>query len=386
MACDAYIQPLYEFLDARIRLKVKPDGTLEGVLGGYQPWYPVYWSHANVGYIDERGFGVDAPALYYALRREADAYPDPKTGQNTAISAAYMIEAVPAFVASLGGSGGAHAAADGPRASRLPDRSMRHRRGSRGDVHGLHGGRASALTRAIERLFGAAEPASPGAQAVARRLSPDQYRRVIADVFGPAIKIEGRFEPELRDSGLFGSRRRPCRRDRRAGWSSIDAMARGIAAQVVSEEHRGTLIPCTPRTPRARRPTTPARRVSSPRPRARCCIGVPPGTGRKQSGIVTLAGSMPRPQDVLAGHYLFRPRDESCGHVGVTAISVPRANRPKPDPLHVRHTIRLDALSSKASQLSFFLWDAGPDPKLIAAAANGKLGTASGLPQWRSTG
>ena len=101
MKCDAYIQPVYEFREARIRLKVKPDGTLEGVLGGYQPWYPVYWSHANVGYIDERGFGVDAPALYYALRREADAYPDAKSGRNTAISAAYMIEAVPAFTDRL---------------------------------------------------------------------------------------------------------------------------------------------------------------------------------------------------------------------------------------------------------------------------------------------
>jgi hypothetical protein len=98
MLCDAYIQPRFEFRNARLRLKLKPDGSLEGLLGGYQPWYPVYWSHAKVGYIDERGFGVDVPALYYALRRNADAYPDPKTGENTAISTAYEIEAVPAFV------------------------------------------------------------------------------------------------------------------------------------------------------------------------------------------------------------------------------------------------------------------------------------------------
>ena len=98
MKCDSYIQPVYEFRRARMRLKLKPNGRLEGVLGGYQPWYPIYWSHAKVGYIDERGFGVDAPALYYALRRNADAFPDPATGENTAISAAYMIEAVPAFV------------------------------------------------------------------------------------------------------------------------------------------------------------------------------------------------------------------------------------------------------------------------------------------------
>jgi hypothetical protein len=39
---------------------------------------------------------------------------------------------------------------------------------------------------------------------------------------------------------------------------------------------------------------------------------------------------------------------------------------------------RLDAYS-KASQLSFFLWNAGPDPKLMAAARSGGLDTASGL-------
>ena len=101
MKCDSYIQPEYEFRQARIRLSLKPTGRLEGVLGGYQPWHPIYWSHAKVGYIDERGFGVDTPALYYALRRNADAYPDPETGENTAISAAYMIEAVPAFIVRL---------------------------------------------------------------------------------------------------------------------------------------------------------------------------------------------------------------------------------------------------------------------------------------------
>ena len=63
MKCDSYIQPVYEFRQARIRLNLRSAGRLEGVLGGYQPWYPIYWSHAKVGYIDERGFGVDMPAL-----------------------------------------------------------------------------------------------------------------------------------------------------------------------------------------------------------------------------------------------------------------------------------------------------------------------------------
>jgi len=101
MRCDAYIQPVYDFHNARLRLRFRPDGGIEGVIGGYQPWAMVYWSHAKIGYIDERGFGVDSPALFYALRRHADAEPDPKTGRNTAISAAYMLEGVPAFIAPL---------------------------------------------------------------------------------------------------------------------------------------------------------------------------------------------------------------------------------------------------------------------------------------------
>jgi hypothetical protein len=63
MKCDSYIQPEFEFRQARLRLRLNPEGGLEGVLGGYQPWYPIYWSHAKVGYIDERGFGVVRPCL-----------------------------------------------------------------------------------------------------------------------------------------------------------------------------------------------------------------------------------------------------------------------------------------------------------------------------------
>jgi Protein of unknown function (DUF1592)/Protein of unknown function (DUF1588)/Protein of unknown function (DUF1585)/Protein of unknown function (DUF1595)/Protein of unknown function (DUF1587) len=342
MTCDAYIQPVYEFLAARLRLKIKADGTLEGVLGGYQPWYPLYWSHANVGYIDERGFGVDAPALYYALRREADAYPDPKTGRNTAISAAYMIEAVPAFVASADEAFG-------------PD--------SRSRPASARGGRASGLIPALWN----AEPKSPGAPAVARRLSPDQYRRIIADVFGPAIKIEGRFEPQLRDSGLFavGASRLGVTS---SGLEQYDAMARSVAAQVVSEEHRGTLIPCTPQSATASDDACAARFFAAAGPllyrrplekdETKTAIALAHVSAQAlqnfYSGLaMSLAGMLESPQ------FLFRAQ------IG------------EADP-EVAGAYRLDAYS-KASQLSFFLWNAGPDPKLIAAAASGKLATISGL-------
>ena len=38
---------------------------------------------------------------------------------------------------------------------------------------------------------------------VVRRLTQEQYQTIIADIFGADIKIGGRFEPDLRKSGLL---------------------------------------------------------------------------------------------------------------------------------------------------------------------------------------
>jgi hypothetical protein len=339
MRCDAYIQPLYEFRGARLRLRLKPDGNLEGVLGAYQPWYPVYWSHAKVGYIDERGFGIDAPALYYALKRNADGYPDPKTGENTAISAAYMIEAVPTFITRAGGAQSASLMAPAPV--------------------------SSSPSPQLQRLS-IKEPELPGAPAIARRLTPEQYRRVIADVFGPTIKVEGRFEPGVRDDGLFAVGTGHVGITS-TGMEQYDAMARGIAAQVVNEEHRGTL-PCAPRKMNAaddacatqffekagailyRRPLAPAELKNS------VAIANLAATQLQSfyAGLeMSLAGMLESPP------FLFRQEWAE-------------ADPEQPG------AYRLDAYS-KASQLSFFLWNAGPDARLTAAAHSGALNTRSGL-------
>ena len=42
--------------------------------------------------------GVDYVRLYHALKNLADSERDPRTGQNMRISAAYRVEAVPAFL------------------------------------------------------------------------------------------------------------------------------------------------------------------------------------------------------------------------------------------------------------------------------------------------
>jgi hypothetical protein len=87
----------YHFKKTRIRLTLNDDGTAKGVLGGYQPWLPIYESFALGGSTNELNLSVDTPGIYYALKRLADAFPD-GNGHNEYISSSYMIEAVPAFV------------------------------------------------------------------------------------------------------------------------------------------------------------------------------------------------------------------------------------------------------------------------------------------------
>lgn len=72
--------------DVRFRLKLRPDGA-DGVMAGYtdvDAWIKrlvISWSTHHLSYGQ-----VSAPSLYRAMRRLADAKPDPTTGQNMAIS------------------------------------------------------------------------------------------------------------------------------------------------------------------------------------------------------------------------------------------------------------------------------------------------------------
>ena len=97
MSGDPFAMPEYELKKARLRLALTPDGA-KGILGGYQPWEPIYFSFALGAALHESGLSYDIPGIYYALRRLADADPDAKTGQNMSISASYLIEAVPAYI------------------------------------------------------------------------------------------------------------------------------------------------------------------------------------------------------------------------------------------------------------------------------------------------
>jgi hypothetical protein len=97
MILDPYLLPEVAMTQTHLRITINPDGTAKALLGGYQSVDMYYYGMSNQAYIKEYAASIDVPAVYYALKRNADADPDPKTGQNRRISSAYFIEAVPAF-------------------------------------------------------------------------------------------------------------------------------------------------------------------------------------------------------------------------------------------------------------------------------------------------
>ena len=84
-----------ELRDMRLRLRLTPDGA-EGMLGGFDNiafWYNIH----SKGVVSEVG-KYSSAALYRALHRYADGYPDPQTGQCAFISATYKVTAVRAII------------------------------------------------------------------------------------------------------------------------------------------------------------------------------------------------------------------------------------------------------------------------------------------------
>lgn len=215
------------------------------------------------------------------------------------------------------------------------------------------------------RALAEGEPAA--GSAAMRRLTQDQYRQIIADVFGPTVKLSGRFEPDVRESGLLAVGASQVSITS-SGLESYDNMARGIAQQVVDENHRDLLIPCKPASATApddacakqflskvgrllfRRPLTENELSAEVKAANEASTKVK----NFYSGLgLSLAGLLESPQ------FLFRQETV------------------EPDPDHAG-SYRLDAYS-KATRLSFLLWNAAPDPELLAAAEHGDLNSESGL-------
>ena len=208
-----------------------------------------------------------------------------------------------------------------------------------------------------------ADAASPHRVVGLRRLTEEQYRNAIADIFGDDIKVGGRFDPIVRpDHGLIAAGASESTISP-AGFEQFDIMARTIAAQVLDERRRPSFLPCKPADPtradpacaRAfygrlglyvfRRPLRPAELEFYVSLAGR---GAGP-TGDFYKGLELGLASM-----LVSPEFLYRVETAAAGERGLDSYS-------------------------KASRLSFLIWNSIPDHALLEAAGRGELDTPKGL-------
>lgn len=199
-----------------------------------------------------------------------------------------------------------------------------------------------------------------------RRLTASQYRQSVADIFGRDIKITGRFEPEVRRDGLIaiGSGEAAIST---SGMEQYFGMAASIAEQATDAGHRAALAGCKPADPAAaddacatilvqrygrllfRRPLS-AQQAAQ---RVALAHRVAEADHDFYSGLREAFTSL-----LTSPDFLFRiERAASRGSDG---------------------TAELDGYS-RASRLSYLLWNTTPDETLLQAAETGALMTDAGL-------
>jgi hypothetical protein len=198
-----------------------------------------------------------------------------------------------------------------------------------------------------------------GASVELRRLTSDQYNQIILDVFGDGIDLGGRFDPGIRESGLVevGASQASING---AALGEFDRMGRNIAAQVTGKDKRDLLMPCVPKSVNASDPACAMQAIKEfgpllfRRPLSNRELAVQTEVanaaaetlGNFYSGMELSLGSM-----LASPQFLFRR--EALVEKHKTAAE-------------------LDAYS-KATRLSFFLWNTTPDQELLDAAGRGDL-------------
>ena len=196
-----------------------------------------------------------------------------------------------------------------------------------------------------------------------RRLTEAQYRNIIADIFGTDIKVGGRFDPIVRpDQGLLAAGSSESTISP-SGLEQFDAMAKAIAGQVLVADRRNAFVPCKPQD-KARLDTACAQAFYW---RYGPLVLRRPMTASELDFYVGIANRAA----ATTGDF-----HTGLG-VGLSSLLV------SPEFLYRVETAAADGheLSawSKASRLSFLLWNTMPDEALLNAAARGQLETPRGL-------
>ena len=198
-----------------------------------------------------------------------------------------------------------------------------------------------------------------------RRLTEQEYRNSIADIFGKEITVQGMFEPGIRVGGLIAASTAVLSVTP-AGFESFSKMADSIATQVTGDKNRGRLIVCKPKSATA--------------PDDACAATVlghyglllfrRPLSSEELKSRVDLAGAMTKKTgDFYAGlRYSLATLLQSPDFLFRKEIAVPASGKD--------YTLEP---YSRATRLSYLMWDTTPDAELLKSAESGEIGTAAGL-------
>jgi hypothetical protein len=218
---------------------------------------------------------------------------------------------------------------------------------------------------AAARQEGALIPAAarPSSQIVAmRRLTEAQYRNSVADIFGPDIAVAGRIEPIVRPahemiaSGAAEASISP------TGLEQFDAIGRGVAAQVFDAKHRSQFVPCVPKN-EALPDATCAAKVLAPLGRY---LFRRPMAAAEQRFYVKLAG-----EGAVPTRSFYKGLELGLAAMLVSPRFLYIVETAEADPTSPGG-LRLDSYS-RASRLSFLLWNSTPNEALLRAAEVGDL-------------
>ena len=215
--------------------------------------------------------------------------------------------------------------------------------------------------------IGAAALEASGSQVVGlRRLTENEYRNSIADILGKNIQVQGTFEPGIRIGGLTAASTAVLSITP-AGFESYTKMADSIATQAVSEANRKRLISCQPKSDKAPDDAC-ATQVLSQYGRQ---LFRRPLTAEELRSRVSLARTMAKSSgDFYAGlRYGLATLLQSPEFLFRKEIAVPTADK---------SGYVLDPYS-RATRLSYLMWDTTPDAELLKSAESGEITTPAGL-------
>ena len=214
---------------------------------------------------------------------------------------------------------------------------------------------------------GSSAPAVEAGPLALRRLTVEQYRRSIHDIFGDDITVPSRLDPDDRTPGLFN-----------VGASLVsitpsalekyDAAAVAISTQVLAQSRRATSVGCTPSSPTTADPTCARTFIE----RVGAQLFRRPLSRDEIDARLTIANDA---ADELDDFY------EGLGFALNSLLVSPdflfRVETATPDSEGVERLTE----HSVASRLSYFLWNSTPDQQLLAAADNGALASEAELEQ-----